>query len=77
MTDASTAAPYGTRAYLHAMIDNFSRRILAWHIVDAFAPGNSVAELHAASQGATPSEHASQRWPDPENLFRHNNIPPA
>ena len=48
----------GSRAYLHAVIDNFSRRILAWHVADAFAPANSVAVLLAASQGATPSEHA-------------------
>jgi len=25
----------GTRAYLHAVIDNFSRRILAWRVVEA------------------------------------------
>src|SRR5262245_23604840 len=29
----------GTRAYLHAVIDNFSRRILAWRVADTFAPG--------------------------------------
>ncbi len=45
----------GTRAYLHAVIDNFSRRILAWHVAGAFAPGNSVAVLLEASQHATPS----------------------
>jgi putative transposase len=33
----------GTRAYLHAVIDNFSRRILGWH----------VAVLLEASQHAT------------------------
>ena len=48
----------GSRAYLHAVIDNYSRRILAWHVADAFAPANSVAVLLAASQGATPSERA-------------------
>ena len=35
----------GTRAYLHAVIDNFSRRILAWRVADTFAPVNSVAVL--------------------------------
>src|SRR5207245_9779584 len=45
----------GTRAYLHAVIDNFSRRILAWRVADTFAPGNSVAVLVEASRGATPS----------------------
>jgi putative transposase len=46
----------GTRAYLHAVIDNFSRRILAWRVANTFAPVNSVAVLLEASQGATPSE---------------------
>jgi putative transposase len=46
----------GTHASLHAVIGNFSRRILAWRVADTFAPVNSVAVLLAASQGATPSE---------------------
>jgi putative transposase len=45
----------GTRGYLHAVIDNFSRRILAWRVADTFAPVNSVAVLVEASRGATPS----------------------
>jgi len=47
----------GTRAYVHAVIDNFSRRILAWHVAGTFAPGNSVVVLLDASQHATPSAH--------------------
>ena len=43
----------GTRAYLHAVIDNFSRRILAWRVTDTFAAGNTVAVLLEASRGAT------------------------
>jgi transposase InsO family protein len=43
----------GTRAYLQAVIDNFSRRILAWRVADTFAPVNSVAVLLEASRGAT------------------------
>jgi transposase-like protein len=46
----------GSRAYLHAVIDNFSRRILAWRVAETFAPANSVAVLVEAGQGATPSE---------------------
>jgi putative transposase len=46
----------GTRAYLHAVIDNFSRRILAWRVAETFMPVNSVAVLVEASRGATPSE---------------------
>jgi transposase InsO family protein len=45
----------GTRAYLHAVIDNFSRRILAWRVADTFAAVNSVAVLLEASRGATRS----------------------
>ena len=45
----------GTRAYLHAVIDNFSRRILAWRVAETFAPGNSVAVLLDASRAATRS----------------------
>jgi putative transposase len=43
----------GTRTYLHAVIDNFSRRILAWRVADTFAPVNSLAVLLDASRGAT------------------------
>jgi transposase InsO family protein len=43
----------GTRAYLHAVIDNFSRRILAWRVAETFTPVNSVAVLVEASRGAT------------------------
>src|SRR6202163_3818052 len=45
----------GTRADLHAVIDNFSRRILAWRVADTFAPVNSVTVLLDASRAATPS----------------------
>jgi transposase InsO family protein len=46
----------GTRAYLHAVIDNFSRRILAWRVADTFAPVNTVAVLVNAGRSATPPE---------------------
>ena len=48
----------GTRAYLHAVIDNFSRRILAWRVADTFAPVNSVAVLLEASRSTTRSASA-------------------
>jgi len=34
----------GTKTFLHAVIDNFSRRILAWRVNEAFDPG-VTAEL--------------------------------
>src|SRR5262249_38031685 len=46
----------GTRAYVHAVIDNFSRRILAWRVADTFAPVNSVSVLLEASRAAAPSD---------------------
>ena len=46
----------GTRVYFHAVIDNFSRRILAWRVADTFAPVNSVTVLLEASRAAAPSE---------------------
>jgi len=46
----------GSRAYLHAVIDNFSRRILAWRVAETFTPANSVAVLVEAGRRATPSE---------------------
>ncbi len=46
----------GTRAYLHAVIDNFSRRILAWRVADTCTPGNSVAVLLEATRWRTSAE---------------------
>jgi transposase InsO family protein len=46
----------GTRVYLHAVIDNFSRRILAWRVAETFAPVNSVAVLVEASRSTTAAD---------------------
>ena len=39
----------GSRAYLHAVVDNFSRRILAWHVAESFYPGVTAQLLLDAS----------------------------
>jgi transposase InsO family protein len=52
----------GTRAYVHAEIDNLSRRILAWRVADTFAPVNSVAVLLDASRGARPQTQPPSCW---------------
>ena len=39
----------GTRAYLHAIIDNFSRRILAWKVAPTFDPDCTAELLLTAS----------------------------
>jgi len=44
----------GTRAYLHAVIDNFSRRILAWKVSAMFEPV-ATAEILSRAFDAIPS----------------------
>jgi transposase InsO family protein len=39
-----------TKVYLHAVLDNFSRRVLAWTIADRFDPGNALAVLVLAGR---------------------------
>jgi transposase InsO family protein len=46
----------GTRAYLQAVIDNFSRKILAWKVSDRLEPGNTVSVLLEAARHVVPSE---------------------
>ena len=41
----------GSRAYLHAVLDNFSRRILAWKVTPSFEPDATAEILLAASKG--------------------------
>jgi putative transposase len=38
----------GTKVWLHAVIDNFSRRVLAWRVADRFEIANTVAVLEEA-----------------------------
>ena len=39
----------GTRTYLHAVIDNFSRRILAWKLAASLEPGTTCQVLTDAA----------------------------
>jgi len=41
----------GTRTYLHAVIDNFSRRILAWKVSTSFDPSTTAELLLSAAGG--------------------------
>ena len=43
----------GSRVYLHAVMDNFSRRILAWKVAGSFHPGVTAQLLVAASNSVT------------------------
>ena len=40
----------GTKAYLHAVIDNYSRRILAWTVVEKLNPMNTCYVLEQAAR---------------------------
>src|SRR5262245_29974786 len=64
----------GTRAYVHAVIDNFSRRILAWRVADTFALVNSVAVLREASRARRPPRRRRSCWrtrASPRTLSRY------
>lgn len=42
----------GTKVYLHGVIDNFSRRILAWELATSLAPGGTCNVLQEAARCA-------------------------
>jgi len=44
----------GSNAYVHAVIDNFSRRILAWTVDDRINPGSTCRILLAAAKNLVP-----------------------
>ena len=46
----------GARAYLYAVIDNFSRKILAWRVSERFDPANTLAVLLEAGRTAAPAK---------------------
>jgi transposase InsO family protein len=46
----------GSRAYLHAVIDNFSRRILAWNVAGSFQPAITAQLLRVAAEPTTASD---------------------
>ena len=41
----------GTKVFLHAVVDNFSRRILAWRLCERLTPTTTVAILREAAAG--------------------------
>ena len=46
----------GTKVYLHAVLDSFSRRILAWRVTEGFEVATTMAILEAAARGAVSAE---------------------
>ena len=51
----------GTKVYLHAAIDNFSRRILAWKVAATFSMANTAAILGAAAQIRSRNDRKPER----------------
>ena len=41
----------GSKAYLHAVIDNYARRILAWRVHESFVPAVTAELLIEAAKG--------------------------
>jgi transposase InsO family protein len=46
----------GTRAYLQAVVDNFSRRVLAWRVSERFEAVSTVAILLEATRSMSPED---------------------
>ena len=57
----------GTRAYLYAVIDNFSRRILAWRVSETFDPTNTLAILLEAGNSTVSTD-------SPPTLFADSGV---
>lgn len=47
----------GTKVYLHAVIDNFSRRILAWRVAERLEVASTVAILREAARRAVSGQN--------------------
>jgi transposase InsO family protein len=45
----------GSRVYIQAIIDNFSRRVLAWNVTDTFDPAVTASLLRKSLEGSTTS----------------------
>ncbi len=54
----------GSKVWLHAVIDNFSRRILAWRVAERFEIANAVAVLQEAVRNAVSAASPPQVMAD-------------
>jgi transposase InsO family protein len=54
----------GTKVWLHAVIDNFSRKILAWRVAERFEISNAAAVLQAAVRNAVSGDRQPQGMAD-------------
>ena len=58
----------GTKAYLHAIIDNYSRRILAWTVAERLNPMNTCLVLNQAAASLSEPETKVHMDSGVENL---------
>ena len=54
----------GTRTYLHGIIDNFSRRILAWRLAEKLSPLTTCELVCEAARALTSEEGAPELYAD-------------
>src|SRR3990172_10970207 len=54
----------GTKVWLHAVIDNFSRKILAWRVAERFEIASAIAVLQAAVRNAVSGDRRPQLMAD-------------
>ena len=71
----------GATVYLHAVIDNFSRKIFAWEIADRVAGKTTAAVLAVLSAccqpcGVTPTLSCEDRRATESEHFRSQSAPP-
>jgi transposase InsO family protein len=60
----------GTKAYLHAVMDNYSRKILAWTLAEQLNPMNTCLVLNQAAASLSESETKVYMDSGVENLTR-------
>ena len=58
----------GSRVYMHAVIDNFSRRILAWTVGSSFDTGVTAILLREAAKGLTDTKPSTVMDSGVENI---------
>ena len=60
----------GTKVYLQAVVDNFSRKILAWVVAEHFDPSSTCQVLLAAVSATRPPRRVVARKPRPAMTSR-------
>ena len=64
----------GTKAYLQAVIDNYSRRILAWRINSRLEPAATAALLMKADEASRRRDTCNDRGDDAYGGWRRREL---